>query len=39
MVRNVGDGVPLPSVVRKKKRFLTHEQVASWRRPAPHARR
>ena len=28
MVRNVAEGVPLPRVVRKKKRFLTHEQVA-----------
>ena len=27
MVRNVADGVPLSRVVRRKKRFLTHEQV------------
>jgi integrase len=28
MVRNVAEDVPLPRVLRRKKRFLTHEQVA-----------
>lgn len=28
LVRNVAEGVPLPRVVRRQKRFLTHEEVA-----------